>query len=109
MWLISFNTEIAEIERDTHLLLQADNSAMAERGAQLMGKTWWPELQQEKGGHWWRYPNGVVWFNAITLLDDHETAVLQGLKFLDCWQVTVTAGELIINNEFGNHWLDFER
>jgi hypothetical protein len=108
-WLVSFDIKVAGIETNKHVLLQASNLDIAERGIRAMGGSWWPQLLQEDSGHWWYFPQGEVWFSAIKLLDDLDTAVLRGLNFLDTWQVKGVVGTLDIHDVHGNRWHDFVR
>lgn len=108
-WLVSFDIKTAGVETDKHLLVQADCLAMAERGVKQMGATWWPELQQDEGGHWWCFDQGEVWFSALTLLEDVEFSLLQGLRFLSLWQVSETPDGVILRDVFGHCWQDHRR
>lgn len=108
-WLVSFDIKMAGVETSKHVLIQASRLDMAERGVCAMGRAWWPELLQEDCGHWWYFPQGEVWFSAITLLDDLDSAVLRGLNFLDTWQVNGIPGTLDIQDGHGNRWHDFIR
>lgn len=108
-WLISFDIKTARVETEKHLIVQADCLAIAERGVKRMGANWWPELQQDEGGHWWCFEQGEVWFSAITLLDDVEFSLLKGLKFLSLWLVSETSDGVIVRDEFDQGWQDYQR
>lgn len=108
-WLVSFDTKIAGIETDTHLLIRGDSLDIVEQGVKFMGSTWWTELQQEQDGHWWCFEEGEVWFSAIVRLDDVEFTILQGLKFLSLWHVSGTPESLKVEDEFGHSWRDYTR
>ncbi|EOC9343922.1 hypothetical protein ACJCHQ_004666, partial [Salmonella enterica] len=60
-------------------------------------------------GYSWRWPHGDVWFNSIILLDDVETSILRGLKFLDAWTVTGVPDVPVLRDEWGNDWRDITR
>jgi hypothetical protein len=108
-WLVGFNTEISGVDVATHVLIEAENLAMAEAAAMYMGRTWWPELQKDDNGYRWRYPGGIVWFNSILLSGDVENTVLRGLKFLDVWRGSGTAESLAVRDEYGDDWMAHSR
>lgn len=74
-----------------HHMISATGLAQAESGAIQMGRTVRDSLLREDGRHRWQYPDGVVWFNSIILLDDVENCILRGLKFLDTWLLKYNA------------------
>nr|WP_241391239.1 hypothetical protein [Serratia proteamaculans]ULG18963.1 hypothetical protein RM5p2_00022 [Serratia proteamaculans] len=108
-WLVGFNTEISGVEVATHALIQAESLTIAEAAAMYMGGTWWPELQKDDSGYRWQFPEGIVWFNSILLLDDVENTILRGLKFLDTWIVSGTPGSPVVRDEYAGDWLDYTR
>ena len=55
------------------------------------------------------YPQGVVWFNSIVLLDDVENSMLRGLRFLDAWVISGKPDATVIMDEYGNDWRDITR
>jgi hypothetical protein len=87
-WLVGLSVDIDGVEMMVHHLLTATDLAQAESGIMAMGRTWWPSLKREDDRHRWQYPQGVVWFNSIILLDDVENSILRGLKFLDVWVIS---------------------
>lgn len=108
-WLVGFRTEVANIETDVHVLIEAENLEMAEAGAMHMGRTWWPDLKEDNSDHFWLYPDRTVWFSSIVLLDDLEIAVLRGLKFLETWFITGTQERLAAMDNYDNYWEEFTR
>lgn len=108
-WLVGFAVEIAGTEMMVYHLIAATALEGAEAGVIAMGRTWWPALKGEDNGHRWEYPQGVVWFNSIVLLDDLENTILCGLKFLDTWTVSGTSDAPVLCDEWGNDWRDISR
>lgn len=107
-WLVGFYMETSGVEMATHVLIQAESLALAEAGALYMGRTWWPECRSGEE-YTWQYPDGIVWFNSILLLDDVENTLLRGLKFLDAWVINGTVASPIVRDEQGDDWLDYTR
>lgn len=108
-WLVSLSVDVDGTEMMVYYLVSASDLSLAEAGVLEMGRTWWPSLQREDDRHRWEYPEGVVWFNSIILLDDVENAVLRGLKFLDTWTVSGTSDAPVLRDEWGNDWRDITR
>ncbi|ECZ0253920.1 hypothetical protein F7769_15745 [Salmonella enterica subsp. diarizonae] len=108
-WLVGLSVEIEGTEMMVHYLVSATDLAHAEAGVLEMGRTWWPSLKREDDRHRWEYPEGVVWFNSIILLDDVENAILRGLKFPDAWTVTGSKDAPVLRDEWGNDWRDITR
>lgn len=108
-WLVGFAVEISGVEMMVHHMISATDMAQAESGAIQMGRTWWDSLLREDDHHRWQYPDGVVWFNSIILLDDVENSILRGLKFLDTWVITEAPDAPVVADEYGNDWRDVTR
>ncbi|CAH3981136.1 TPA: hypothetical protein ACGZOG_004809 [Klebsiella pneumoniae] len=108
-WLIGMSVDVDDVEMMVNFIVCAPDLEHAETGIQAMGRTWWPALSRENDGHRWQYPQGVVWFNSIILLDDVENSILRGLKFLDAWVISGTASAPVITDEYGNDWRDITR
>lgn len=109
IWLAGFQTEITNIETDVHVLIDAEDLVMAEAGAMHMGRTWWPDFKEDDSGHRWAYPDGTVWFSIIILLDEVESSVLKGLKFLDTWSITGTQERPVVMDNYDNYWEEYTR
>ena len=108
-WLVGLSIDIDGVEMLVHHLLTATDLEQAESGIMEMGRTWWPSLKREDDRHRWEYPQGVVWFNSIVLLDDAENSILRGLKFLDVWVISGKPDAPVITDEYGNDWRDITR
>ncbi len=108
-WLVGLSVDVGVTEMMVHYLVSATDLAHAEAGVLEMGRTWWPSLQREDDRHRWEYPEGVVWFNSIILLDDVENVILRGLKFPDAWTVTGSTDAPVLRDEWGNDWRDITR
>ena len=109
-WLIGVDIDVSDLEFPAYFLIQAESLALAEAGVVYMGRTWWPENQEESDGCRRTYRSGKpVSFNSITLLDDVESSILQGLKFLDVWVVTGDLTRPRVQNQFNEHWEEFTR
>ncbi len=108
-WLVGFAVEISGVEMMVHHMISATSLAQAESGAIQMGRTWWDSLLREDDRHRWQYPDGVVWFNSIILLDDVESRILRGLKFMDTWAATGVTDTPGLCDEYGNDWRDITR
>ncbi|MDS0912233.1 hypothetical protein [Escherichia coli] len=108
-WLMGFTVETSGVEMMVYHLVSAETPEQAEAGVLEMGRTWWSALKREDDRHRWEYAAGVVWFNSIILLDDVETSILRGLKFLDAWNVTGTTDAPVLRDEWDNDWRDITR
>lgn len=108
-WLVGLSVDVDGTEMMVYYLVSASDLSLAEAGVLEMGRTWWPSLKREDDRHRWEYPEGVVWFNSIILLDDVENAILRGLKFLDAWTVTGSTDAPVLRDEWGNDWRDITR
>lgn len=109
-WLIGVDIEVSDIEFPAHFLIQAENLQLAEAGVVYMGNTWWDEFLEESDGCRWSFRSGrAVWFHSITLLDDAEASILQGLKFLDTWVVTGNSAAPRVRSPFDEDWTEFTR
>lgn len=108
-WLVGLSVDVGGTEMMVYYLISATDLEHAEAGVLEMGRTWWPALQREDDRHRWEYPEGVVWFNSIILLDDVENSILRGLKFLDAWTVTGSTDMPVLREEWGNDWRDITR
>ncbi|EJI4859022.1 hypothetical protein RTS15_005238 [Salmonella enterica] len=108
-WLVGLSVEVDGTEMMVYYLVSATGLEHAEAGVMEMGRTWWPTLKREDDRHRWEYPGGVVWFNSIILLDDLETSILRGLKFLDAWTVTGAPDAPVLCDEWGDDWRDITR
>lgn len=109
-WLIGVDIEVSDLEFPAYFLIQAESLTLAEAGVVYMGSTWWQECLEESDGCRWSFRSGkAVWFNSITLLDDAESSILQGLKFLDTWIVAGDEINLRVQNLFNEHWEEFTR
>lgn len=109
-WLIGVDIEDDERGFPAYFLIQAESLTLAEAAVVHMGRTWWQECLEESDGCRWTYRSGnAIWFHSITLLEDVESTILQGLKFLDVWIVTGDAGTPYIRNQFNEHWEEFTR
>lgn len=108
-WLTGFAVEISGIEMMVHHLITASDLEHAEAGAMTMGRTWWEDGKTIHEDYSWQYLAGIVWFNCIILLDDVETSVLRGLRFLDAWVISGTPDAPVITDEYGNDWRDITR
>ena len=96
-------------EKNCGIIMNYSPEQHAEAGVLEMGRTWWPSLRREDDRHRWEFPEGVVWFNSIILLDDVENSILRGLKFLDAWTVTGSTDMPRLHDEWGNDWRDITR
>ncbi|EPN6628530.1 hypothetical protein ACT2SA_003960 [Raoultella ornithinolytica] len=108
-WLAGLSVELEGTEMIVHHLITATDLEQAESAIMEMGRTWWPALKLEDDRHRWEYPQGVVWFNSIILLEDMENSILRGLKFLDAWTVTGMPDAPLLCDEWGNDWRDITR
>lgn len=109
-WLIGVDIEVSDLEFPSYFLIQAESLTLAEAGVVYMGGTWWQECLEQSDGCRWGYRSGKsVWFNSITLLDDVESSILQGLKFLDVWVVTGDLTSPRVQNQFNEQWEEFTR
>ena len=108
-WLVGLSVDVDSTEMMVYYLISATGLAQAEAGVMEMGRTWWPSLRREDDRHRWEFPEGVVWFNSIILLDDVENSILRGLKFLDAWTVTGSTDMPRLHDEWGNDWRDITR
>ncbi|EJE9730198.1 TPA: hypothetical protein ACWV6T_005247 [Salmonella enterica subsp. enterica serovar Muenchen] len=108
-WLVGLSVDDDGTEMMVYYLVSASDLSLAEAGVLEMGRTWWTSLQREDDRHRWEYPEGVVWFNSIILLDDVENVILRGLKFLDAWTVTGSTDAPVLRDEWGNDWRDITR
>lgn len=108
-WLTGFAVEISGVEMMVYHLVSAETPELAEAGAMAMGRTWWEDGKAIHGDYSWQYPAGIVWFNSIILLDDAESSLLRGLKFLDAWTVTGAPDAPALRDEWGNDWRDITR
>ena len=108
-WLAGLSVELEGTEMIVHHLITATDLEQAESAIMEMGRTWWHSLLLEDDRHRWQYPDGVVWFNSIILLDDVESSILRGLKFLDTWAVTGVTDTPGLCDEYGNDWRDITR
>lgn len=108
-WLVGLSVDVDGTEMMVYYLVSASDLSLAEAGVLEMGRTWWPSLQREDDRHRWEYPEGVVWFNSIILLDDVENSILRELKFLDAWTVTGSTDMPRLNDDWGNDWRDITR
>ncbi|MCO4160866.1 hypothetical protein [Citrobacter amalonaticus] len=108
-WLVGLSVDVDGTEMMVYYLVSASDLSLAEAGVLEMGRTWWPSLQREDDRHRWEYPEGVVWFNSIILLDDVENSILRGLKFLDAWTVTCSTDMPRLHDDWGHDWRDITR
>ncbi|QKJ89342.1 hypothetical protein PMPD1_4444 (plasmid) [Paramixta manurensis] len=109
-WLISFQTDRAGRDADVHLLLPGEAFTLAEAACDRMGATWWPDGgPPDTQGCYWRWPQGTVWLNRITLLSEREAADLNGLNFLEAWTVEGTRHAPVIRDAGGTAWEDAYR
>lgn len=108
-WLVGLSVDIGGTEMMVYYLVSATDLTQAEAGVLEMGRTWWPVLQRGDDRHRREYPEGVVWFNSIVLLDDVENSILRGLKFLDAWTVTGAPDAPVLRDEWGYDWRDITR
>lgn len=108
-WLAGLSVEVEGTEMIVHRLITATDQEQAESAIMKMGRTWWLALKREDDRHRWEYPQGVVWFNSIILLEDVENSILRGLKFLDAWTVTGMPDAPLLCDEWGNDWRDITR
>lgn len=108
-WLTGFIVEIKGVEMFVYHLIAAESQEKADAGATAMGRTWWADLQEEEGGHRWRYPQGQIWLNSVIPLRDVDNTILRGLKLLDAWTVTGAPDAPELRDEWGNDWRDITR
>lgn len=80
-WLIGVDIEVSALEFPAYFLIQAESLALAEAGVVYMGRTGGRNARKSDGCRWAYRSGKSVWFNSITLLDDVESSILQGLKF----------------------------
>lgn len=109
-WLIGVDIDVSDLEFPSHFLIQSETLELAEAGVIYMGSTWWDECLEESDSCRWVYRSGrSVWLHSITLLDDAESSILQGLKFLDTWIVTGDTKTPSVRSRFDEHWSEFTR
>lgn len=108
-WLVGFAVEINGVEMMVYHMVSAETPELAEAGAMMMGRNWWEDGKAVHEGYSWIWPCGSVWFNSIILLDDVESSILRGLKFLDVWIISGTPGSPVIIDDYGENWLDYTR
>lgn len=108
-WLVGFDVDICGSEMSAYIIVQSESQPLAESGVILMGQTWWRDNIPSSDDYCWMYPDKIVWFKSIQMLDDMESSVLRGLKFIDTCEIIGTPEYPVVIDSVGNHWQEFSR